>query len=225
MSPTENRLVEREEITEPLLCQAAQVTESRWRTQRFPRELELQIQQNCVGLTEPQGNQNERRFENFEESRTPAYASDQHTIGCSPTTTFYRGLQIVVRGRFSTYADMLIRNQKTAIDQGLIYRVYEPTQAYIVGWVDLPVQVACIQLVLPSSSTQDLEELPSIPICLVKKHNAVRAGLFLVPVRTCWQLSCSGSKWVDLTSLEESYRPFLEEYVVPVHLMSPRPND
>ncbi|KAF7679861.1 hypothetical protein GT037_001512 [Alternaria burnsii] len=175
-----SKSIEREEITEPLLCQAAQVTESRWRTQRFPRELELQIQQNCVGLTEPQGNQNERRFENFEESRTPAYTSNQHTIGCSPTTTFYRGLQIV----------------KTAIDQGLIYRVYEPTQAYIVGWVDLLVQVACIQLVLPSSSTQDLEELPSIPICLVKKHDA---------------LSCSGSKWVDLTSLEESYRPFLED--------------
>lgn len=92
--------------------------------------------------------------EGFNERCTLPSVGDQQATRSLPTTAFYRGLQIVVLEDFSLYANMLIRNQTTAIDQGLIYRVVEPTQVYIIGWISLSVQMACIQLVLPSSSTR-----------------------------------------------------------------------
>ncbi|EMD58150.1 hypothetical protein COCSADRAFT_355650 [Bipolaris sorokiniana ND90Pr] len=211
-----------EEVAESLSCQTAQAVVSQWVTQEPPYELESQTRLRCVGLAELQLSEAD---ESFDERRASASASGQQVICSSPTTVFYRGLQIVVLEGFSQYADMLVRNQKTAIDQGLIYRVNEPTQTYIVGWLGLPVQMACVQLVLPSGSTQNLEKIPATPICLVKKHDLVRAGLVLVPLRTCWRLSRSGSRWIDLTSLEESYRQFLEEYVISVSLENPLVND
>lgn len=195
---------------------------SQWVTQESPYELKSQTRLRCESLAELQLSETD---ESFDERRASASASGQQVTCSSPTTVFYRGLQIVVLEGFSQYADMLVRNQKTAINQGLIYRVDEPTQTYIAGWLGLPVQMACIQLVLPSGSTQNLEEIPAIPICLVKKHDLVRAGLVLVPLRTCWWLSRSGSRWIDLTLLDESYRQFLEEYVISVFLEDPLVND
>jgi hypothetical protein len=219
---TEGPLVLRKAVVEPPSCQADQAATSQWGTPESPRELEPQTRPRHVTSAELQPSEND---ESFNERRASAPASDQQAIRSSPTTTFYRGLQIEVLEGFSLYADILLRNQMTAIDQGLIYRVEEPTQAYIVGWLSLPVHMACIQLVLPSSSTQDLEKLPAIPICLVKKHDSIRAGLVLVPVRTCWRLSRIGSKWIDLGSLEESYRRFLEEYMTHVSSKSLRANN
>lgn len=123
----------------------------------------------------------------------------------------YQNLRVGVPERFTQYSDVLLRNQRIAIDQGLVHNVNKPARVYIVGWMNGSPAKACVHVVFPRSTLSDVENLPCIPMCWVGKDNLVVAALVLVSISTCWLLPDKGSARLDLLSLEDSYRKILAE--------------
>jgi hypothetical protein len=127
------------------------------------------------------------------------------------TNAEYRNFLIHVPRQFSRYAELLVYNQKVAIDRGLIYDVDKPTRTYIVGWLDWTTKMACVYVTLPRTMRGDIERTYDIPMCLVAHRNLLVAGLILMSIESCLRLPEKNSRYVDLYVLEDSCRTVLEE--------------
>lgn len=127
------------------------------------------------------------------------------------TNAEYRNLSIHVPRQFSQYAELLVYNQKIAINRGLIYNVDKPTRTYIVGWLDWTTKMACVYVTLPRTKMGDIKKMHCIPMCLVAHRNLLVAGLILMSVESCLRLPEKDSRYVDLYVLEDSCRTVLEE--------------
>lgn len=116
-------------------------------------------------------------------------------------TFHYKGLVIVLPEEFSSNSQMLVENQKSAIDRHVICNVTTATKVYIAGWTSKCPALACVHLNLPPMGREKLDLPRMYPLTLVERDSLIVGGVFLMSKTVCFTLR-QDSRCIELFDLE-----------------------